>query len=203
MIYDLVYVKVPLFTGDVINDVKNLLLSNDLLQTFEHVRKVAKTNSEIASTYQLDKSICEVSGYLHDISAVIKPEDMLQFAKNENWYIDTSEERYPFILHQRISRVLAKELFEINDIRILNAIECHTTLKPNPSPYDMALFVADKLSWDQEGLPPFYQLLRVELEKSLEQASLLYMSYMVDNKMILYPHQWFINAIDFLKTKLL
>ncbi len=66
--------------------------------------------------------------------------------RENNLYIDEAELKYPFILHQKISRLLANTFFNVEDERILSSIECHSTLKANPTSYDMALFVADKLS---------------------------------------------------------
>jgi HD superfamily phosphohydrolase YqeK len=63
----------------------------------------------------------------------------------------------------------------------------------------MALFVADKLAWDQDGLPPFYTVVSDALKQSLEAASLAYMDYIVENKMILYPHKWFEAGVKSLR----
>ena len=152
-------------------------------------------NRRIARQYGLDEEICELCGYLHDISAVVAPDDMLTYASEIGWCIDESERKYPFLLHQRLSKTIAREYFGIMDDRALSAIECHTTLKTNPSDYDMALFVADKLAWDQEGLPPFYTVVSKALKKSLEQALLAYMDYIVENKLILSPHKWFTEGV--------
>lgn len=195
------YINIPEWSGDLFHDSKELLCSNNKQKTFEHCAAVAKTNREIAEKYGLDKSICEISGFLHDISTIIKPEDMLAYAQLADWYIDEAEKKYPFLLHQRLSKQIAEQDFHIIDQRILSAMECHTTLKDNPSPYDMALFVADKLSWDQDGLPPFYEVVSGALDISLESASLAYMTYTLENNMVLYPHKWFSEGFAFLNNR--
>jgi len=131
------------FTDDVKADVKSLFEHHDKTRTFEHTKAVAEVNIKIAAQYDLDKDICEICGYLHDISAVVSPNDMLT--------------------------------------------------------YDMALFVADKLAWDQEGEAPFYEVVYDALKQSLEKASLAYMDYIVENKMILFPHKWFEESRVFLR----
>lgn len=138
----------------------------------------------------LDKNICTISSYLHDISVVIHSNDMLNYMMENNLFVDEAERKYSFILHQRISKLLAKTFFNISDETILSAIECHSTLKSNPSQYDMALFIADKLSWDQAGTPPFYDIVSKNLSFSLEKACLSYINYIIDNNMILHPHSW-------------
>lgn len=196
------YVNTTEITGDVVMDIKNFLLDNNKSKTLKHVIDVANTNSKIAEKYGLDKNLCILCGYLHDISAVIKPQDMLNYMVENNLFIDESERKYPFILHQRVSRLIARNFFNISDEVILSAIECHTTLKANPSQYDMALFIADKLSWDQDGTPPFYDIVIKNLSVSLEKACLSYINYIIDNGMILYPHSWIIESKEYLEETL-
>ena len=74
-------------------------------------------------------------------------------------------------------------------------------MKAEPSAYDMALFVADKLAWDMDGTPPYDAVLRAALEQSLEAASLAYMDYIVTHQIILHPHRRFIEGADFLRKK--
>lgn len=140
------YVNTTKLTGDIVIDITNFLLKNNKQKTLKHVIDVANTNIKIAEMYDLNKDICIACAYLHDISAVINPNDMLTYIMENNLFIDESEIKYPFILHQRISRLISKDFFNIDDETILSAIECHTTLKSDPSKYDMALFIADKLS---------------------------------------------------------
>ena len=184
------YVNQITVSGNIEMDVTGFLLQNDRKKTLEHAMAVAKRNIEIAEKFHLDKKICAVSAYLHDISAVIRPIDMLNYMKEKNLYMDEAEYKYPFILHQRISMLLAKTFFNVDDERVLSAIECHSTLKSNPGRYDMALFISDKLSWDQEGIPPFFDIVNESLCDSLEKACLTYINYVIDNNMILYPHTW-------------
>ncbi|MCL2564275.1 MAG: HD domain-containing protein [Defluviitaleaceae bacterium] len=186
------------FTGNIIADIQSLLYLKNKESTFIHSKAVAEMNIKIAAKYGLDESICELCGYLHDISAVIPPKDMMVYAIKNSWYIDEAEKMYPFLLHQRISKVIAQEDFGITDKRILSAISHHTTLKTKPSAYDMALFIADKLAWDQEGGAPFYATVSNALNQSLEAACLAYMDYIVAHKMILYPHKWFEEGMVFL-----
>lgn len=186
-------------TGDIKTGVRSLLYSKGKEKTFAHSRDVAEMNIRIAQQYSLDKDICELCGYLHDISAVVPPQDMMKYAAENGWYIDEAETEHPFLLHQRISRIIAQDDFGVTDERILSAVEHHTTLKANPSVYDMALFIADKLAWDQLEEAPFFTIVNNALGKSLELASLAYMDYIVEHKIILHPHKWFVEGVDFLR----
>lgn len=192
------YIIIPEFSGDIREDCISLLNANNKEQIAEHVVKVAETCGEIGKKYFLDESICIISGYLHDIGGIINPNDMINFFKSLGFVIYDAEEKYPFLLHQRLSAILAEELFKIKNKRILSAISCHTTLKMEATKYDMALFVADKISWDKKGTPPFYNVMVEELECSLEKACICYINYIAENKMLLYPHKWFEEAQKYL-----
>ena len=201
MIFDnFSYIKTEPLSGDIRTDVKNILLINGKSKTYIHVANVADRNALISKTYDLDHDKCVIAGLLHDISAIIKPEDMLKYAYENCLDVCGAERKYPFLLHQRLSKISAVEYFNISDEEILSAIECHTTLKKCPTKYEMSLFIADKLAWDREGLPPFYEEVNAALDISLEAACYKYMEYMVDNDMILYPHDNWIEAYEQLKN---
>lgn len=195
------YVNSRSLTGDYETDATGLLIANGKPKIAEHCVSVMKASGEIAARFQLDPQRVKTAALLHDISAVLKPMDMLEYAKEHGWIIDEAEERYPFLLHQRMSAVIAREGFGVRDPIILSAIECHTTLKDNPSDYDMAVFRADKLAWDQEGTPPYAAAVNTALKRSLCEASLRYIEYVLDNGMILFPHSWLIEAKKWLSKQ--
>jgi len=187
------------FTGDIKIDVKSVLHAHDKTKTYDHVKAVAEMNKKIAEQYGLDRDICELCGYLHDISAIVSHTDMMDYAIKNDWHIDESERKYPMLLHQRIARVIAQENFGVTDERILSAVEHHTTLRANPSAYDMAVFIADKLAWDGEGEAPFHSVVRNALRHSLEAACLAYQDYIVEHRIILHPHRWFEESVRWLR----
>ena len=194
------YIKTETLSGDIRTDVKNMLLINGKNNTYVHVSNVAERNALISKRYGLDQDKCVIGGLLHDISAVIKPGDMLKYAYENNFDICEAEQKYPFLLHQRLSKICAVEYFNILDEDILSAIECHTTLKKDASKYEMSLFIADKLAWDREGIPPFYEDVDNALDISLELSCYKYMKFMVDNNMILCLHDNWIAAYEQLKN---
>ena len=171
-------------------------------KTLKHVEAVANTALWLADIHHLDHAKTETAAMLHDISVIMTPQDMYNLAKEHHMAIDPSEEKYHFLLHQRISKLIALERFGIADPDILNAVECHTTLKKNAGPYDQVVFIADKISWDQEGHPPYYEDLKQLAAESLDQSCYFYIRYQFDHHLLLMPHQWITEAYQDLKTKL-
>ena len=187
---------------DLINLIRNRYLSNHKENTLKHVEEVADTAVWLAEVYHLDSVKVKLAALLHDISAIMTPQDMYELAKMRGLEIDAAEEKYHFLLHQRISRIIAQEDYGINDSDILDAIECHTTLKKNASMYDKIIFIADKISWDQKGVPPYYDILKDKVVESLDEACYFYINYQFENNLLLMPHQWIIEAYGDLSNRL-
>lgn len=185
---------------DMIELIKNRYLSNHKENTLRHVKEVADTAVWLAEIYDLDSEKVKLAALLHDISAIMTPQDMYELAKMRGLEIDAAEEKYHFLLHQRISRIIAQEDYSIKDSDILDAIECHTTLKKKASMYDKIIFIADKISWDQKGVPPYYDILKDKVVESLDEACYFYINYQFENNLLLMPHQWIRDAYEELRN---
>jgi len=153
---------------------------------------------ELAGQFKLDADKLETSAYLHDISVVVPRDKYVDICNVYNIEVIDLEKNLPILLHQKVSKIIAEEIFNINDKDILSAISCHTTLKANPSKYDMTLFIADKLMWDQDGVPPYYDVVADALNQSLHKACLVYIDYVMDNGMILVPHPELVTARNYM-----
>lgn len=185
---------------EVIEAIRNTYLSCHKENTLRHVEEVSETAVWLAEIYGLDISKARLAALLHDISAIMSPQEMYETAKSRNMEIDPAEEKYHFLLHQRISKIIAEENFGIDDAEILSAVECHTTLKKNAGMYDKVIFIADKISWDQKDLPPYYDILKCKAAESLDEACYFFIKYQFDNGLLLMPHRWITEAYDYLKT---
>lgn len=187
---------------EMIESIRNTYLSHNKVNTLKHVEEVAETAAWLAEIYDLDISKVRLAALLHDISAIMTPQEMYETAKSRNMEIDPAEEKYHFLLHQRISKIIASETFGIDDNEILNAVECHTTLKKNAGMYDKVIFLADKISWDQKDLPPYYDILKSKAAESLDEACYFFIKYQFEGGLLLMPHQWLIEAYKDLETAL-
>ena len=103
------------------------------METLEHTLKVAGEAHRLAKLYGVDPVEAEQAALLHDISNVIPIPTMLEAAEELSIPIMAEERKYSRIVHQKLSMVMAREIFGITNESILSAIECHTTFKPNAS----------------------------------------------------------------------
>ena len=139
---------------------------------------MARESLRLADLFHADPSAAEQAALLHDISAVIPDAARLNAARQWGLSILAEEEAYPMLLHQKLSAVLAREVFGVSDEIVLSAVSCHTTLRPAASLLDRVVFVADKIAWDQGGSPPYLPGLLAALDVSLEQGACFYLQYL-------------------------
>jgi predicted HD superfamily hydrolase involved in NAD metabolism len=171
--------------------------------TAGHCSSVANKAKELARLFSEDETKAEIAGWLHDISAVIPNEERIQMARANNLEVLPEEEKLPMIIHQKLSRLIALNVFYVDDEEILSAVECHTTLKANASQLDKLVFVADKIAWDQEGKPPYLKEILAALEHSLDTAALVYLEYLWQQRETLpVLHPWVIEARASLSERL-
>ena len=175
-----------------LHEVKHLLKGKEYI--WEHSLKVAEESIAIAQQYALQEKICIEAALCHDVGGMYTEDELLMMAIEEHMALDPAETQHPFLLHQRFSRKICEQVLAIKDERITEAVGCHTTLKANPSAYDMALFIADKLAGNPYGELPYAKEIRKALCCSLESACLAHIDYVCRHGMILMPHRWLLEA---------
>lgn len=191
------------FTNSIKEDSYNLFVQYGQEDTAKHCVKVANEAKRLAKLFGLDNESALTASFLHDIGRLLPGNIMVEAAYELGIEVLEEELAFPEILHQKISRVLAKELFEVKDAEVLNAIECHTTLRSKAKSLDMVLFLADKLSWDREFNQQFINKVNEGLNKSLEHACYGHIKYLYDNRENLKVlHPWTKEAYIYLTQKL-
>ncbi|GIO96659.1 haloacid dehalogenase [Paenibacillus lautus] len=190
-------------TGNLRNDVASFLQKHQCPKTAEHVLKVGAEARRIAVLYGAEPTAAEYAGYLHDISAVFPNHVRIQVAHEIGLEVLPEEEQFPMIIHQKISAYMAEDLFKITEPEILNAVGCHTTLRSKATLLDKALFVADKMEWDQTGIPPYLKEITEQLQISLDHAAFEYIQYLWNRRELLKViHPWLRDAYDELRDSL-
>ncbi|EGO2705029.1 bis(5'-nucleosyl)-tetraphosphatase (symmetrical) YqeK [Enterococcus faecalis] len=173
------------------NEIKQYLVSKNCEKTYYHCMEVGEYAYQLGEKYLTSPEKVSIAGYLHDISAVYPNNQRINVAQKYGIELNEAEMAFPMIIHQKISKSIAKMDFGIEDNEILSAIECHKTLKKNYSDIDLVLFVADKIKWDQEGKPPYLDGLLQALNCSLENAAYFYIDYILKHDIkVVHPWLW-------------
>lgn len=183
------------FTGNLKQDAPAFLAHHGKPHTAEHVRDVAAEARHIALKTGDNADSAETAGWLHDISNVIPLSERIETAQAWGVEVLPEEATFPMIIHQKLSVVVAREIFGISDEAVLSAVGCHTTLKVDASPLDKVVFIADKLAWDQPGVPPYFDEMKAALDVSLDAAALVYLQFLWDRRDSLrVVHPWMAAA---------
>jgi len=190
-------------TGDVATDAVRLLTDRGRADTAEHCRRVAGEAARLARRWGVDEARAAAGGWLHDVSAIVPDDDRLAVAEALGLEVLDAERVAPMLLHQKLSAVIAHELFLVSDPSILGAIGCHTTLRAGSSDLDKIVFVADKIAWDQPGSPPYIAAIRLAVEQSLDRAAHCYLDYLWRRRDTLPVfHPWAVEAYCELSSRL-
>lgn len=169
-------------TGDFEKDIKEYFLMHHRLDTYEHTLDVVRELYNIEKQFGFIEEGSDIACYCHDLGRVVDRSEIIEFCIENNISITDEERQMPSILHQKISRFIAENVFGIKNENILNAIRYHTTLRREPSNMEMEVLLADKLSWKEEGYEELIKGIREAVEHSKEKAIFFYLTDLELNK---------------------
>ncbi|MDD2958323.1 MAG: bis(5'-nucleosyl)-tetraphosphatase (symmetrical) YqeK [Lachnospiraceae bacterium] len=110
---------------------------------YRHTLGVMYTSAALAMRYGEDLEAAQVAGLLHDCAKCIPNDKKIKMCLKNQISITEFEREAPFLLHAKLGAFLAKSKYDVNDENILQAIIWHTTGRPNMSPLEKIIFLAD------------------------------------------------------------
>lgn len=111
---------------------------------YEHTLSVAYTAANLAAVHGVDIEKALVAGMLHDCAKCLSYKKQMSLcAKNHIVLSETEAQEDSPLLHAKAGGALAKQEYGIIDEDILNAIYYHTTGRPQMSPLEQVIYIAD------------------------------------------------------------
>ena len=110
---------------------------------YEHTLGVMYTAGALAMRYGADLEDTMIAGLLHDCAKCIPSAQKIELCKKYNLNISEAEQKNPGLLHAKLGAYLAKEIYQIENTEILDAISCHTTGRPHMTLLDKIIYIAD------------------------------------------------------------
>ncbi len=130
------------FIDSIENDIKSILSD----KRYIHTMGVLTLSKQLAMHYGVDVKCANICALLHDYAKEMPKEEMLKYINDNNLYVDEFiENNMEALAHGLIAKDIAMKKFDIKDIDMLNAIEYHTTGRPNMSTLEKILFLSDSL----------------------------------------------------------
>ncbi len=137
---------------------------------YEHTLGVEYTAAALAMRYDVPIRSARIAGLLHDCAKCLSDEKRLSICEKHNIVINEVERRNPFLLHAKVGSFLAMEEYQIYDSDIINAILNHTTGRPEMSPLEKIIFIADYIEPDRKQAPNLNSIRKeafLDLDKTL------------------------------------
>jgi predicted HD superfamily hydrolase involved in NAD metabolism len=158
--------------------IKKYLKNHLTKERYSHTIGVAYTAVSMAMRYNPDTKTndfikrAEIAGLLHDCAKCMDNNKKLKICNKNNIPYSNFEANNPYLLHGRVGAYIAKTKFNIKDEDILNAIEWHTTGRPDMSLLEKIVFIADYIEPSRKPVPELdeiRQLAFIDIDKAMEK----------------------------------
>lgn len=142
---------------------------------YEHTLGVWSTAKYLAKIYKIDSKKAEIAALLHDCAKYLTEEEMYKYCKTYDINLSDIELSNPALVHQKLGAIFAKTRYGIDDKMILDAIECHTTGKPNMTMLEKIIYIADYIEpgRDMHTKPFSLKKIRKKVVKDIDAAILM------------------------------
>ena len=116
------------------------------LQETRYLHSIGVMNmcEKLAINYGVDVERVKKTGLMHDLAKEFTREEKLKYVHDNNLEMDEIEEIIVEILHGKIAADICKKKYKF-DKEMCQAIEYHTTGKPNMTMLEKIVFIADKI----------------------------------------------------------
>jgi predicted HD superfamily hydrolase involved in NAD metabolism len=158
--------------------IKKYLKNHLTKERYNHTIGVAYTAVSMAMRYNPDPSSdefikrAEIAGLLHDCAKCMDNSKKLKVCDKYKIPYSKFEADNTYLLHGRIGAYIAKSKFGIDDQEILDAIEWHTTGRPDMSLLEKIIFIADYIEPARKPVPELNeirQLAFTDIDKTMEK----------------------------------
>ena len=147
-----------------ITEIHEILRKKQTGSRFVHTLGVQYTSACLAMRYGADLEKAQIAGVLHDCAKHMKPEKLLEKCRKHDLLVTHSEIARPFLLHGRVGAYIARKKYGVDDPDILNAIEWHTTGRPEMSLLEKIVFTADYIEPNRNKAPNLEKLRKISFE---------------------------------------
>lgn len=118
---------------------------------FEHTLGVAYTAANLAMVHGVSVEKALTAGMLHDCAKCMSHHKQISLCKKNKMVLSEIEtENHSPLLHAKAGSCLARKKYGVADEEILQAISYHTTGRPNMSPLEKIIYIADYIEPGRE-----------------------------------------------------
>ncbi len=137
---------------------------------YTHSIGVMETAVEMAERFGVDKEKAMIAGLLHDCAKQIDRETQIAMCDELGIHLDPIKRESTALIHADLGARLTEIEFGITDEDILGAIQYHTLGRPDMTPLEKVLYLADIIEPNRkpfEGLAELRALCRQNLDEAV------------------------------------
>ena len=152
---------------------KTELKKNLKEKRYNHCLNVAESAKELAIIYKADEKKAYTAGLLHDITKELDAETQLKLCDDFGIIMSGLEKSAFKLWHAMTGAYYVKNILNINDPEIFDAIFYHTTAKDNMSLLTKIIYIADYISIDRDynGVEEMRKASKISLEEAISIAT--------------------------------
>ena len=170
--------------------IKECLLKTIGEKRLGHSIRVMNEARKLAKTYSIDEESAAISGLLHDCGRYGSKDELLKKAKEFDIILNDIYTENVNLLHAPLGARVAKEIYDISDNDILNAIRYHTTGRENMSMLEKIVYMADYIEpkRDFNGIEEIRSICYEEkdIDKALKMSIDNTIMYIIKNEEIIH-----------------
>lgn len=131
---------------------------------YQHTLGVMYTSAALAMAHGQDMERAQLAGLLHDCAKYIPNKKKVKICKKHKISVTPYEKANPFLLHAKLGAYYARKKYGVEDPEILSAIRCHTTGKPNMTPLEQIVYIADYIEPMRDAAPHLARIRRLAFQ---------------------------------------
>lgn len=139
---------------------------------YAHSLGVQATAVDLAHRYGVDTHKAAIAALVHDCAKDLDAKSMLDLIKKYGLVLDEIYLKQTELVHAPLGAEMARDLFDIQDKEILDAIRYHTTGRTGMSPLEKIIYLADYIEPGRnfDGVEEIRQEARHDLDKAVVMA---------------------------------
>lgn len=131
---------------------------------YRHTLGVMYTSAALAMAHGQDMDRARLAGLLHDCAKCVSNKKKIRICQENEIPVTPFEEENPFLLHAKLGAYYARKKYGVEDEEILSAICCHTTGKPNMTPLEQIVYIADYIEPMRNTAPNLGEIRRLAFQ---------------------------------------
>lgn len=173
-------------TKKIIEKLNTMLKPNRLA----HSINVANCAVKLSEIYGCDTGKAYLAGLVHDCAKYFTKDQIDSYVKKYNIKLDPLEVNNISLSHSVIGSFVIQDVFNIQDMDIINAVRYHTTGRENMSILEKIIFMADMIE-EGRNFPGVDELRKLSFNGQLDKALITSFNntikFVIENNQLIHP----------------